>query len=239
MNAWRLLAFALLATAAGPAFAQGPEQLEQLEPDAGEWQLEYFGFFGSGAEEREHSLQLMAGVSERLVLGVELESEWTNGRLRMAGIAPVALYRFSHASGGGFGLGVSVQAGFDRRLRFTGGEARLMAEKRWPGWWLEADLIVRDARDDSGATTTLAYGAALNRAITGALWLGVEGSGQAARLRGGDGQASGNGQFLGPSLTYELELARDREVEIGVAYLRRTAGAGPRGTARLFVQFGF
>ena len=41
-------AVALVASAHSiPAYAESPEQLDQLEPDKGEWQFEYYGQFGT------------------------------------------------------------------------------------------------------------------------------------------------------------------------------------------------
>lgn len=229
-------AFAMLTTVAGPAFAEGPEQLEQLEPAKGEWQVEYFGLFGKGADEREHSIQVMAGVTDRLALGVEIESSWADSALKIESFVPTALYRFSDALEDPVGIGLEIQAGIDRHGDFTGAEARLIAEKRSPAWWVQADLILRHTRDDGTSANSVAYAWALNRAVTDRLWLGVEGSGQAARL---SGSAPAHEHFVGPSLTYELDLGADREAEIGIAYLRRLGSEGPPDTARFFIQLGF
>ena len=231
-----LAAFALLAAVAGPGFAEGPEQLEQLEPGKGEWQLEYFGLFGGGADEREHSLQAMTGITDRLALGVEIESSWANGALKIESFAPTALYRFSDAVDDPVGIGFEIQAGLDRHGDFAGAEARLIAEKRSLAWWIQADLILRHTRDEGTSSNSVAYAWALNRAVMDRLWLGVEGSGQAARL---SGSVPTREHFLGPSLTYELGLGGEREAEIGIAYLRRLGSEGPPDTARFFIQLGF
>jgi len=221
-----------------PAYAQTPEQLEQLEPGKGEWQLEYFGLFGRGGE-REHSLQVMAGVTDRLALGAELESSWAAGSLTIENIAPTALYRFSDPEADPIGVGIEIQAGVNRHARLTGAEARLIVEKRARAWWGQADLILRNARSGGQSTTSIAYGWALNRAVTGHLWLGLEGSGQPFRLGGPAALAPAGDHFLGPAVTYQLGFGAKRDAEIGIAYLRRVAGAGPAGTVRFFVQLGF
>ncbi len=71
------------------------------------------------------------------------------------------------------------------------------------------------------------------------LWLGAEGSGQAARLSGRAELSPAREHFLGPSLTYELGLGAEREAEIGIAYLRHLGSAGPPDTLRLFIQLSF
>jgi len=219
---------------ASPVYAQSPEQLEQLEPGKGEWQLEYFGLFGRGADERGHSLQLMTGVTDRLAIGAEFESSWAEGALTIENIAPTVLYRLSDADANTIGVGLEVQAGFDRHARLTGADARLIVEKRSRTWWGQADLILRNARHDGASATSIAYGWALNRAVANRLWLGLEGSGQAARLLGVADLASAGGHFLGPAPTYQLALGRNRDAEIGIAYLARGAGRGPAGTASFF-----
>jgi hypothetical protein len=234
-----LAAFALLAAVTGPGFAAGPEQLEQLEPDKGEWQVEYFGLYGDGADEREHSFQVMAGVSDRLALGVEIESSWADSAMRFENVVPTALLRFSDAAEDPVGIGFEIQAGIDRRGHFTGAEARLITEKRSSAWWGQADLILRHTRDQGMSANSVAYAWALNRAVADHLWLGAEGSGLAARLSGSDELAPAREHFLGPSLTYELGLGRDREAEIGIAYLRHLTSAGPPDTARFFIQLSF
>ncbi|MBC9033716.1 hypothetical protein IAG41_15075 [Sphingomonas sp. JC676] len=233
-----LAAVFILSGLASPAWAQGPEQLEQLEPGKGEWQVEYFGLFGGGGDEREHSLQVMAGVTDRLALGAELESSWAAGSLMMEGIAPTALYKFSDPDAP-VGVGLEIQFGLDRYAFLTGAEARLIVEKRARAWWGQADLILRSARDDGASATSIAYGWALDRAVTDRLWLGLEGSGQTVRLGGRAALAPAGEHFLGPALTYQLGLSAKGDAEIGIAYLRRVAGAGPTGTARFFVQLGF
>ena len=209
-----LTAFAMSVAVAAPSFAEGPEQLEQLEPDKGEWQVEYFGLFGGDADEREHSFQLMTGVAERVALGVEIESSWADGALRFENVAPTALYRFSDATDEPVGIGLAIQAGLDQHGDFTGAETRLIAERRSAAWWAQADLILRHTRYDDTSDNSVAYGWALNRAVSDRLWLGAEGSGQVARL---SGDAAALEHFVGPSLTHTLGLGKDREAEIGIS----------------------
>ena len=234
--------FALLIGLANPAYAQSAEQLEQLEPDKGEWLVEYFGLFGSGADERDHSVQLMTGVTNRLAIGAELESSWADSALAIENFAPMLLYRFSGSDAEPLGVGLEVQASLDRHVRLIGAEARLIVEKRSGKWWGQVNLILRNTRQHEASATRIAYGWALNRAITNRLWVGLEGSGQAARLLGVADLAPAGEHFLGPALTYQLALGGGGgggEVDIGIAYLARAIGTGPTGTARLSIQLGF
>lgn len=220
------LILAAVSAAAGPALAQAPEQLEQLEPDGGQWQFEYYGLAARGAED-QHSLQALYGISDRLALGVEVEAAWSDEELELEGIAPTALYFFSHPEEDAIGIGVEGQAELDSDFDLASLEARLILEKRTPGWWLQGNAMLRHEREGGDWQTGLAYGWAVSRALGEGVWLGLEGSGQAR-----DG-----GQFAGPALTFEHEVAGGSEIEIGIAYQRRLAGEGARDSARLFLQF--
>ena len=72
-----LLLAAMLIIQAAAARGNGPEQLEQLEPERGEWQAELHSHFsGSKSEGGQHSLELFRGLSEHVALGVEVEGGW-------------------------------------------------------------------------------------------------------------------------------------------------------------------
>ena len=222
----RWLPIAAIFAAAGPAFAQAPEQLEQLEPESGEWQFEYYGLVADDGED-EHSLQALYGVSDRLALGVEVEAAWSGGELEFEGIAPTALLFFSDPEEDAVGIGVEGQAEFDGDFDLASLEARLILEKRTSRWWLQGNAMLRHERESGGWETGLAYGWAVSRSLADGVWLGLEGS----------GQADEGGQFAGPALTFEHDLPGGSEIEIGLAYQRRLAGEGARNSARLFVQF--
>jgi hypothetical protein len=230
----RCLALCCLIALAAPASA-GPEQLEQLEPDGGEWQFEYSTLIGVRSED-EHSLQMLYGISDHLSVGVEVEAEWSAGRLAFEGVAPTILYRFSDASDA-VGIGIGAQIEFDRDLKVTSAEARLILEKKTPRWWAQGNFIAHLVREDGQSAASLAYGWSLSRAIAKDRWIGAEGSGGLGRLGGSRSIAPDNGHFIGPALTFEREIAGS-ELEIGITWLHRIAGDGARNTARLFVQFG-
>lgn len=214
------MAALVLALTAGPLVAQGPEQLEQLEPDRGAWQLEYYGVA------RAHSLQALYGISDRLALGLETEVEARGGRLSFEGVTPTALFRFSDADAAPFGVGVELQAEFDSELQLSGGEARLILERKDARWWAQGNAMLRTAREAGDWRLSVAYGAAASRAVAPGLWIGIEASGQ---------PETGGGHFAGPALTLEHD-AGAADFEVGLAYQRRLEGEGPRDSMRLFVQ---
>ncbi|HKR24227.1 MAG TPA: hypothetical protein VJS15_03130 [Allosphingosinicella sp.] len=219
MNRLALPVLALLGllAAAGPALAAGPEQLEQLEPDGGQWQLEYYGLVADGDDD-EHSAQVLYGLTDRLALGLEVESE---------GFAPTALYRFTDPEEDPLGIGVEAQAEFDGDFELSALEGRLILERVREDWWLQGNVMLRHEREAGDWESEVAYGWAASRGLGGGLWLGVEGSGQAG---------SGGGHYVGPAITIEREPARGPEVEIGLAYQRRIGGEGPGDSVRMFVQ---
>jgi hypothetical protein len=238
MIRFRLLAATcLLCAAPAAALAQGPEQLDQLEPGAGEGQAEYFATIGPDGE-GEDALEGMFGINARFAVGVEIEAEREGGALAFETIGVKALYRLTDDEAP-VAVGLQAQLSFDDRARLVEGEARLIAEAKPGAWWLQANAMLRRSGGDEPAATRLAYALSLQRAVTSFAWLGVEASGQSAPLSADTGASAGPGQFAGPSLTLEWEPSEAFEVEIGLAYFRRIAGEGPAGAGRLFVQLSF
>lgn len=121
---WAMLPTALMSASLVLA-QEGPEQLEQIEPANGEWQAEYYGSFGGAGDQ---SVELLAGVSDELVLGVEVEFEGPRGGLRFDTISPVLLYRAVDPDDHAVGLGVELQTAIGRNGSFKGGEARFIVE---------------------------------------------------------------------------------------------------------------
>ena len=219
------------------ALAQGPEQIDQLEPGDGEWQGEYYGTFGPGGE-REHVLEAMFGLTERLAIGVELEAEYLGGNLTFDTIGPKALYRLTDA-GSPVALGIQAQVSLDREGSLAEAELRLIAERQRDGWWAQSNIMLRRSVEDAAGATSTAYAWSLQRSLADRVWLGLESSGQVT-LQSTNGQgADEQGHFAGPSLTLEWEPGPDREIEIGLAYFRRLEGSGPKSSGRLFVQMSF
>jgi hypothetical protein len=224
---------------AAPASAEGPEQLDQLEPGNGEWQVEYNGQFGSTAAfERLHSVEAFYGVSEALAVGIEAEAEAVAGELRFGEASLVGLFRIADANSAPLGAGLMLAAGLDDDGGLAEAEARLILEKQTERWWGQANIMLRHANEDAESGELLAYGWNLSHVIADGIWIGVEGSGQAARL-GGFGAGFDAAHFAGPAFACELEPSQDSEVEIGLAWLFRLGDEGPRQTARLSVQFSF
>jgi hypothetical protein len=224
----RHLLFLPLLFAAAPAFAQ-VEELDQAEPGKGEWQAEYLGSFG---DVDDHQLEVITGVTDKLVLGLQAEFE---GK-RLEGWGPVALYRFSDPDEKPVGVAAETQIEIDRGGRLGEAELRGIVERQTRAWWLQANVMLRYQRDEGEQGTNVAYATSVQHALGDKAWLGVEASGRAVRL-GGDPDAAPQGEhYAGPSLT--LELA-DEKVELGAAWLQRLAGAGPKSEPRIFVQFTF
>lgn len=224
---------------ASPAQAGGPEQLDQLEPTRGEWQAEYYGQFGASEKEgHQHSLELFYGFSERFSLGVEIEGERQDGQLEFDEASLIGLLRFSDAEDDPLGTGLMISAGLDGGGRVSELEARFIAEKITERWWAQANIMLRRVDEDGAKGEMLAYGWSLSRALSKTVWLGLEGSGQAARL-GGFEQGFKPAHFAGPSATIQIEAGEGREIEIGLAYFRRLHHEGARDTARVFLQVGF
>lgn len=212
-----------------PACAEGPEQLDQIELDEGQWQAEYFGSF-SGGEGQGHALELMTGLSDRLALGFEIEGQAEGQAIRVENLGPKIQYRFTSRDMP-LAMGLQFQAGFGRGAVLTELEARLIAEWRGAHWWGQADAMLRRSAEEGAVEITSAYGWSLQRRIGGAVWFGAEGSGT---LAGGTPEDAAH--FIGPSLTFEVETASGHEIEVGLASLATVRGAGPPALLRLFVQ---
>jgi hypothetical protein len=219
-----------------PVVGQEPEQVEQLEPRAGEWQAQYFGTFGQ-SDGHGHAIEAMVGISARLAVGIELEAETEERCLSLESFGPKLLYRIT-GEDAPVGIGLQVQVGISERALPKEAEVRLIAERKDQRWWSQFNSMIRRSGVDGHASTRVAYAWSLQHGLGQLSWLGVEASG--ALPAGGDGSAAfEGGHFIGPSLTFEIEPAPEREVEVGVAALRRIGGGGSRNALRLFVQFCF
>lgn len=219
------------------AQAQGIEPLVQIEPDAGGVQAEYYGdFTGEG----EHQFELLAGLSDRLALGAEAEFEAEDHGLAFEGVGLIALWRLTDPDAERAGSALALETEFDSEARFRAATARLIAERHTDRWWTQADAIMRHRRVPGAHGTGLAYALAASRALGDGLWLGIEASGQLARLGGDADLAPAGAHYAGPALTIELPIGpsggREREIEISAAWMVRLAGEGPASGPRLSVQ---
>jgi hypothetical protein len=224
---------ALLLAFSAAAAAQGPEQIDQLEPGAGEWQAEYFGIFGPGGQ-REHALEAMAGLSERVALGIEAQAEYSDGTLVFDTVGVKGLYRIS-GEASPVGLGLQVQLDFDDRAALVQTEVRLIAEMESGAWWAQGNVMLRLLRDQGATAIGPAYAMSLQHKLGAHAWLGVEGSGQFEPLSGDTTAA----HFLGPSLTCQWRVSPHAQIELGFALFRRIGGQGPHNSGRVFVQTTF
>jgi hypothetical protein len=219
--------------------AETSELLDQLEPGNGEWQAEYHGQFGSSETyERPHGIEVYRGISDAIAIGVEVEGEVDDGDFRVGEFGLSLLTRFGNPEAGALGTGVLMSASINDEGKLSEAEARFIIEQKGDKWWGQANAMLRHANEDGEKGELLAYGWNLSRAVTENAWLGIEGSGQAARL-GGFAGGFDRAHFAGPAMMFEVEPAEDKELEIGLAWFRRLGDNGPRNTARLFVQFGF
>lgn len=232
--------------ARAPARAAAPEQLEQLEPERGGWLIEYEGQFGgrTGGAGREHGIGALYGLTDDLAVGGSVGFIYGGepdepGRLRFDSGGVAALLRFSDPEADALGMGLLVEASLDRDGTLAEVELRFIAEKRGGRWWGQANAIVRRVDEEDERGTHLAFAAGLHRAVADGLWIGAETSGQAVRLGGYADDPFESAYFLGPSVIAELPLGEDRELELGLGYLRRLGGGAPAGTGQLFVQFRF
>ena len=234
------VAMALVALAHSiPAYAESPEQLDQLEPDGGEWQFEYYGQFGTTDDtERQHSFEAYYGVSDTLAIGVEIEGEAEDGDFEFGEAGVSLLYKFKEAEDGELGVGVMGSVRFDEDVNLSEAEARLILEQKTDRFWGQGNVMLRHANEDGEKGELLAYSWNLSTALADDFWLGIEGSGQAARLGGFDGDFE-PAHFAGPAITYEWEPVEDAEIEFGLAWFRRLGDEGPRNTVRLFIQTEF
>lgn len=210
----------------------GPEQIEQLEPEAGEWQLQYSGAYG-GAD--SHELEIGRGVGRHWALGVGADVEAVRGHLELEGVSAVALVRLVEPEDRPFGLGLMGQVALDRAGRYAGAELRGIAESRSARWWMQANLMLRHRREDGEAGTNLAYVASIQRGPA-PFWYGVEASGRAARLGGDDNAAPARQHYVGPSVTYRTARSG---FELGFAWMVRIAGRGAPSGPRAFAQLDF
>jgi hypothetical protein len=202
----------------------------------GRWNNGQFG--STDDQERQHSAEAFYGITDRIALGVEVETEAEDGDLKYGEAGVSLLYKLNEAGEGELGTGVMLSARVDGDGTLSEAEARFIAEQQNDTWWGQANVMLRHSNEDGEKGELLAYGWNLSRSVADQLWLGLEGSGQVAKLGGFDGGFE-KGHFAGPALTYEWEPSEDTEVEFGLAWFRALGDEGPRNTGRLFVQVSF
>jgi hypothetical protein len=238
---------ALLVVAAIPAAAANPEQVQDLGPKKAETSLQYVGQLSdaNGTDEaREHSLQFLHGSSESLALGGELQLGYRSGPDVKNGFSvdygsAIALVRFSDAEKDPVGAGVWLQAGLDTDGELATLESRFILEKKTADWWVQGNAIVRRVNDEQEEGTYLAYSARASHSLAKSLWLGLESSGQVARLSGFHKEPFDPAVYVGPSLFYEGEISGN-EATFGVSFLRRVDEHEPlRNVFQLSAEMSF
>ena len=223
-----------------PATAQVPAELEQLEPGPGKVQFESQSVFGtgSGGERGTQSFGIAHGLTDRLVIGAEVEGERRGIGVGIDEFQLSALYRLAPADSA-VELAVRLAAAMTSSGRFDGTELRLLADYRGEHWLIQGNVMLRRARADeddaSGFSTRLAGVANISRDVGRGIALGLEGSGGFGLVSQRRGERGG--WFLGPAATIEFE-PQGREVELGIVGSARIAGAGPETSLRVFVQLG-
>lgn len=240
---WATCGIAAMLGCAAPAYASGPEQVEQLKPGRGEWLLEYYGQFGESSREgREHSGTLFYGITDGLALGGELQTSYVGGPetedgLRFDFDSVVALLRFSDPERDRVGAGLWLQAGLDSDGELARLEARFILEKQTEAWRARVNAVLRRINDEDEEGAYAAYAAVAQHAVTDRLWLGIEGSGQAFRIAGFEAVPFAEGHYLGPALDFEFDFAGGTRLDVGLAYFRRIDGGNElRDTVRISLQ---
>ena len=145
------IATALIAFSTDSAIAANPEQVQDLGPKKGETSVQYVGQLADakGTEEaREHSLQLLYALSDRLALGTEVQFSYRSGPDVRDGFRPdygsaVAVVRFSDAEEDPIGTGLWLQAGLDTDGEFATLESRFILEKKTEAWQMKGNVILR------------------------------------------------------------------------------------------------
>ena len=211
-----------------PALAANPEQVQDLGPKKGETSLQYVGQLSDAHgtdESREHSVQFLHGLSDKLALGSELQLSYRTGPEVKDGFrvdygSAVTVLRFSDAEEDPIGAGLWLQAGLDTDGELATVESRFVLAKKTDVWWAQGNAIVRRVDDEQEEGAYLAYSARASRSVGNSLWLGVESSGQVARISGFHKEPFDPAVYIGPSLFYEKEIGNN-EATIGASYLRR------------------
>src|SRR3546814_242909 len=141
-------------------FAHAQESLDQLEPSAGEKQIEWLGNFGGDGEQ---GFELLAGVSDRLVIGGEIEFEGPKNGLIFDEASAILLYRFTDPKVTPVGFGLMGEVAIGRGGRVAAVEARGIAEGQNEHWWLQSNAILRHAREGEKRGTGIAYSSSEER----------------------------------------------------------------------------
>ncbi|HEX8415168.1 MAG TPA: hypothetical protein VF637_14990 [Sphingomicrobium sp.] len=216
--------------------------IKDLGPAKGEWQLDYtgqFGELGADQEGRRHSGQSFYGLSDMIAIGGETLLGYRNrrasrnSRLTFDYDSVAAIVRFSDPVRNALGAGLWLQAGLDEDGEVARLEARGIIEKRTPLWWGQANVAYRRVNEERKKGAYLPYAVQISHAVARDLWLGLEASGQLAKVSGFVREPLHKGQFFGPRIATEFRVSRRVRARLGLTYLRRVGGGGLRNTVQL------
>ena len=226
-----------LLLAAAPANAEAPERLYGSAPSQGHSLIEYNGqFLSSRGGHRPHEIEFYHGVGKTLALGIAAEGVASHGEFEVEKFSVGAHLNLSKESP--VKVSALVQTGITTDGNFPQLEGRLIAQTEAGPLRMLGNAIVRRVEHDEDEGTYLGYAAVVDGEIADHVRLGVEASGQFARLEGFSHHHFHRAHYAGPSLTAAFEMPHHRELELGVKYLRRLDSDHEyRDTIRLVAGF--
>jgi hypothetical protein len=236
----RKILLALLSIHAAPAMAEAPEQLYGSAPDRGQIEVEYNGQFANGEpDERPHSLELFAGISDRVAIGLEIEgeSEGEGGTFRTEEYALGALIDLTPQDAP-VSVIVLAQVGIGHDGSFPHLQGRLIVGHEGEKWLWNSNLILRREASNE-PTTDLAYAATAQQRFGSGFRAGLEVSGQIDRLAGPRDEFD-PAHYAGPTVGFEAGDEGGTGFEVSLTYLWRIdRGDASRRTVRANFEFRF
>lgn len=218
-----------------PLLAGVAEQFEQLDPEEGEWELEYFGNYGG---DDAHVLEIAHGIGSNMAIGAEIELEEEDGE-REEEYSLSLLYRLNDPHVAAVPMALMGEVALNGEGNLAEVEGRWIAAFAPGPLTANANLIMRHAREEGDKGTGIAYVVDLGYALSDTLRFSIEASGRAIRL-GGDADAAPKGEhYLGPVVGIEIEPEEGMELGLTVGWLTRINGNGPASAPRISLEFGF
>jgi len=233
-----LVAAGLLASAAA-AGAEAPEQIYERAPGPGHTRIEYNGqFLSSRGGHRPQILEVYHGVGERVALGVSVEGASSHGEFEIERFGAGALVDLIEDAP--VEVGFLVEAAVTTDGEGPQLQGRLILESEFGHGRALGNVIVRRENTHEDEGTYLGYSGLLDFQVAEHLRLGIETSGQAARLEGFSHHHFDRAHYVGPSVTAEWELENHQEFEAGLKYVRRVdSDEEYRDTLRLVLAYHF
>ena len=218
---------------AAAANAEAPHQFYDAGPAQGASEIEYNGRLRFGTAD-SHNVEVLHGFSQRLALGFELEGESARGGFEVEEAAVTAIVRLT-PDGSDLSVALLGQAGVE--LGHGDGrplETRLIVGREDEAWRALANLIVRRTGPRSALAdgSSLGYAVTIDHKLSRTAWVGIESSGDAARL-GGYRASFETAHYAGPRISAVWDVTAGREIEFSASYLIRLAGGPPDSALRL------